>query len=136
MKCLRHCERSEAIHARVRREMDCFVARAPRNDGETALFLGQHFKSGSKDPATRSEARHLEEWQLARPSPAAIRRDPSLARRSQDEIREDADTIRTSETHRGSVNQIKTDPLHCERSCSAVSNGSAVRIKGCMESIV
>src|SRR6185503_2446726 len=29
----RHCERSEAIHAATSREMDCFVAPAPRNDG-------------------------------------------------------------------------------------------------------
>jgi hypothetical protein len=30
---LRHCERSEAIHAAD--AMDCFVANAPRNDGVT-----------------------------------------------------------------------------------------------------
>src|ERR1700758_5344425 len=28
----RHCERSEAIHAATRGNMDCFVAGAPRND--------------------------------------------------------------------------------------------------------
>jgi putative flippase GtrA len=32
----RHCERSAAIHGAPSREMDCFVARAPRNDGEAA----------------------------------------------------------------------------------------------------
>ena len=37
----RHCERSEAIHLAARR-MDCFVANAPRNDGEfaTAVMAG------------------------------------------------------------------------------------------------
>jgi len=29
----RHCERSEAIQGRITRPLDCFVARAPRNDG-------------------------------------------------------------------------------------------------------
>src|SRR5882724_4428482 len=29
----RHCERSEAIHRATSGGMDCFVARAPRNDG-------------------------------------------------------------------------------------------------------
>jgi hypothetical protein len=28
----RHCERSEAIQLSLRSKMDCFVARAPRND--------------------------------------------------------------------------------------------------------
>jgi hypothetical protein len=32
----RHCERSEAIHLATRRDMDCFVASAPRNDVERA----------------------------------------------------------------------------------------------------
>jgi hypothetical protein len=31
----RHCERSEAIHACNIKKMDCFVAMAPSNDGET-----------------------------------------------------------------------------------------------------
>src|SRR5882757_7974528 len=34
---LRHCERSEAIHIAAQRKMDCFVARAPRNDVERSL---------------------------------------------------------------------------------------------------
>ena len=34
----RHCERSEAIQGRKRR-LDCFVASAPRNDGQTHLRI-------------------------------------------------------------------------------------------------
>src|SRR5579872_3945063 len=36
----RHCERIEVIHAFLRRELDCFVADAPRNDdwGAMAAF--------------------------------------------------------------------------------------------------
>src|SRR4051794_25046517 len=37
-------------------QMDCFVARAPRNDGETVLFHGLHFESG---PGERSGMRCL-----------------------------------------------------------------------------
>ncbi len=29
---IRHCERSEAIQGRLRKNLDCFVANAPRND--------------------------------------------------------------------------------------------------------
>src|SRR4051794_37831573 len=29
----RHCERSEAIQEATKKDLDCFVARAPRNDG-------------------------------------------------------------------------------------------------------
>jgi hypothetical protein len=33
IQCLRHCERSEAIHrGGMAGSMDCFVAYAPRND--------------------------------------------------------------------------------------------------------
>src|SRR6185312_15618452 len=32
----RHCERSEAIHFAACGDMDCFVAIAPRNDGDSA----------------------------------------------------------------------------------------------------
>jgi hypothetical protein len=36
----RHCERSEAIHAsRAKERMDCFVASAPRNDGERSFAI-------------------------------------------------------------------------------------------------
>jgi hypothetical protein len=46
---MRHCERSEAIHGCERGKMDCFVASASRNDGETALFHDLHFRSGSEE---------------------------------------------------------------------------------------
>ena len=32
----RHCERSEAIHRAAYDTLDCFVAYAPRNDGDSA----------------------------------------------------------------------------------------------------
>src|SRR5436190_10715221 len=35
----RHCERSEAIQLSARGAMDCFVALAPRNDGDGTLRL-------------------------------------------------------------------------------------------------
>ena len=44
---MRHCERSEAIQLCARGKMDCFVASAPRNDGETALSVSLNFESGS-----------------------------------------------------------------------------------------
>jgi hypothetical protein len=37
----RHCERSEAIHLAACRDMDCFVAKAPRNDGVGFWFTCQ-----------------------------------------------------------------------------------------------
>jgi hypothetical protein len=54
---MRHCERSEAIQVCARGKMDCFVARAPRNDGETALFHELHFESGSEELARASVAK-------------------------------------------------------------------------------
>jgi len=35
---LRHCERSEAIQSGLRGPLDCFVANAPRNDGDAACY--------------------------------------------------------------------------------------------------
>ena len=37
-----HCERSEAIHLSACRGMDCFVARAPRNDGGYSFAFSRH----------------------------------------------------------------------------------------------
>src|SRR5207247_955578 len=45
----RHCERSEAIQQATKQELDCFVARAPRNDGE-------RFPPSSLRHCERSEA--------------------------------------------------------------------------------
>jgi hypothetical protein len=39
-------------------------------------------------------------------------------------------TSHSFQAKRGSVNEIKSDPLHCERSCSPVSNDSAVLDEG------
>jgi hypothetical protein len=43
-----------------------------------------------------------------------------------DAVGKDAGMIRTSETKCGTVNQIETDPLDYERSCSPDSNDSAL----------
>jgi len=52
---MRHCERSEAIHVCSRGQMDCFVAKAPRNDGDTALFIGCILRQALGSVATRLE---------------------------------------------------------------------------------
>jgi len=46
---MRHCERSEAIQACVRGRMDCFVARAPRNDGCEVRDARSYFVSGQPE---------------------------------------------------------------------------------------
>ena len=51
---LRHCERSEAIQ-RHRARLDCFVARAPRNDG--AGVLPRRFKNQINPPASVTRRR-------------------------------------------------------------------------------
>jgi hypothetical protein len=49
----------EAIHLAPCADTDCVVARAPRNDGETALFHGLHFERGSENVLCRRESRFL-----------------------------------------------------------------------------
>src|SRR6266567_9118836 len=49
----------EAIQVCTRSQMDCFVARAPRNDGETARFHGLHFESGSEEHRASNASRRM-----------------------------------------------------------------------------
>ena len=50
----RHCERSEAIHRAAQRKMDCFVARAPRNDDESSALLWRNILIRAECAATSS----------------------------------------------------------------------------------
>jgi hypothetical protein len=43
---IRHCERSEAIQGRLRKNLDCFVANAPRND--EAFILSREAGEGHR----------------------------------------------------------------------------------------
>src|SRR3954470_347674 len=54
MRCLNASLRAQRSNpCLLQGQMDCFVARAPRNDGETALFHGLHLESGSQDEGTK-----------------------------------------------------------------------------------
>jgi len=52
---MRHCERSEAIQLSARCWMDCFVALAPRNDGEQLNFASSRTVA-RRSPANLSSA--------------------------------------------------------------------------------
>ena len=54
LRCLRHCERSEAIHCSACGCMDCFVVVAPRNDVDR---VGRRAFENAKRPARAAAGR-------------------------------------------------------------------------------
>ena len=80
---MRHCEPPgprdarpddrlrETIQVCARGQMDCFVARAPRNDGETALLHGPYVESGSRDAGKK--------WVMTRQDQDRLQRAPLVA---------------------------------------------------------